>query len=336
MRPKVFISHYLPEVGVNMIKEYCDVEYYNGTIPLNQDELIRRTKDKDALVCFVPDYIDKYVLEECPSLKVISSFGKGYDNIDIAACSNHNVLVTINKQALTDSTADLAIGLLLSIARNVVPGDKHVRNGVFKGWHAKNLLGKDFHHSKLGIIGLGQIGKAIAKRAKGFDVKISYYDIQRAEDFENELGIDYENNLYELLKNNDFIIVAVNLLPETYHLIDKESLKVIQSDSVLVNISRGSVVDEAAVAEALQTGKLFAYASDVFEFEDPANINRPHYINEQLLSLTDKTVFTPHLGTGTIGAREQLAISTARQLIEALQGKRPDGAINHVTVKPLI
>ncbi len=333
MKPKVFISHWMPEVGVNMIKEYCDVDYYDGTVPLSKEELIKRTRDKDALVCFVPDYIDRDVVESCPNLKVISSFGKGYDNIDVVACTEHNILVSINKHALTDSTADLAIGLLLSMSRNILLGDKYVREGKFTGWHAKNFLGKDFHHSKLGIIGLGKIGKAIAQRAKGFNVDISYFDMERAESFEVEYGVRYES-LNELLEKNDFIILAVNLIPETYHLIGKEELETINPNSILINISRGSVVDEVAVTECLKAGKLLAYASDVFEFEDPTNEKKPAYINEVLLSMDERTVFTPHIGTGTIQAREQLAISSASQLLEALKGNRPNGAINDVIIKP--
>lgn len=176
MRPKVFISHWMPEAGVEIIKEYCDVDYYDETVPLKKEELIERTKDKDALVCFVPDYIDREVIKHCPNVRVISSFGKGYDNIDVKTCTDNNILVLINKQALTESTADLAIGLLLSMSRNILLGDKHVRSGEFTGWHAQNFLGKDFHHGKLGIIGFGEIGKAIAKRATGFDAEISYYE----------------------------------------------------------------------------------------------------------------------------------------------------------------
>ncbi|WP_067730603.1 NAD(P)-dependent oxidoreductase [Oceanobacillus damuensis] len=328
MRPKVFISHWMPEIGVNIIKEHCDVDYYDGTIPLEKKELIERAKDKDALVCFVPDIIDREVLEECSNLKVISSFGKGYDNIDIEACTDHNVLVLINKQALTESTADLAIGLLLSMSRKILLGDHHVRSGEFNGWHAKKYLGKDFHHSKLGIIGLGEIGQAIVKRAMGFDAEISYYDRHRVKDFEKEYTIHYESNLYELLRKNDFIIVAVNLNPGTYHLIGKDELDVINPNSILINISRGSAVDEEAIAESLQNGKLFGYASDVFEFEDSMNENKKNYINESLLLSKGKTVFTPHIGTGTIEAREQLAISTANQLVLALHGEKPNGAIN--------
>src|SRR5690625_2322181 len=137
----------MPEAGVNIIKEHCDVDYYDGTVPLKKEELMERAKDKDALVCFVPDYIDREVIENCPNLKVISSFGKGYDNIDVDACTDHDVLVLINKQALTESTADLAVGLLLSMSRNILLGDNHVRSGAFTGWHAKNFLGKDFHHA---------------------------------------------------------------------------------------------------------------------------------------------------------------------------------------------
>ncbi|WP_134702026.1 NAD(P)-dependent oxidoreductase [Ammoniphilus sp. YIM 78166] len=334
-RPKVFISHWMPDVGVEMIKQSCEVDYYDGIVPLSKEQFIARAADADALLIFVPDVIDAEILDHCPRVKVVSSFGKGYDNIDVEECTRRGIMVTINPDALTDSTADLAIGLLLAVSRNLLLGDPHVRQGAFSGWHATHLLGKDFHHSKLGIIGLGSIGEAIARRAKGFDVEICYTDVTPFPEKEERLGIQYKD-LDSLLATSDFVIVAVNLMEETYHLIGEEQLMGIKTGSYLINISRGSTVDEQAVSQALKQGKLAGYAADVFEFEDPMNPHRPDYIPEELIGEQAKTVFTPHIGTGTVEARNRLALSSARQLLAALQGEQPSGAVNGVKIQALV
>lgn len=329
-RPKVFISQWMPEAGIKLIQEYCDVDYNNSIEPIEHQEFIRRAKDAEALVIFVSDTISEEIIKECPKLKVISSFGKGYDNIDMEACNRNNIIVTVNPSSLTDSTADLAIALLLTLCRNIIPSDYHVRTKEFKGWHATNCLGKDFHHSKLGIIGLGTIGKAIAKRAKAFETEISYYDVVRSIDFEKQNGLTYISSIEELLSQNDFIILAVDYQPENYHLIDENRINIMKKDSILINICRGSIVDETAISKALNEGSIWGYASDVFEFEDKLIPEHPKYIPESLLEQREKTVFTPHIGTGTVEAREKLALSTAEQLISAINGEVPTGAVNHL------
>jgi len=327
-KPKVFISHWMPEPGVKLLQKYCDVDYNNQTEALPKQEFIERAKDAEALVIFVADIIDEEIIENCANLKVISSFGKGYDNIDIEACNKNNISVTINLDSLTDSTADMAITLLLSLCRKVIPADNHVRSKEFKGWHASNFLGKDLHHSKLGIIGLGRIGKAIGKRLKAFQTDISYFDKVRSTSFEREIDAVYIADLEQLLTENEFIILSCNYTPQNYHLIDEEKINMMQKGTVLVNICRGSIVDEKAVSKALEEEHLWGYGSDVFEFEDRLIPQHPKYIPESLLKQTDRTVLTPHIGTGTLEARQRLSVSTARQLIDVLNGKTPKGLIN--------
>jgi lactate dehydrogenase-like 2-hydroxyacid dehydrogenase len=334
-KPKVFISHYMPEVGVDMIREHCEIDYYSGTEPLTKSEFIARASQADAVLAFVCDYIDEDIVVQCPRVQVISSFGKGFDNIDVDACTRRNILVTVNPDALTESTADLAIGLLLSVSRNILNGDRHVRGGQFQGWHATHCLGKDFHNSKLGIIGFGAIGQAIARRAKGFDTTIRYYDVVRKDDAEVKIGASY-SDMAMLLAESDFIVVAVDLRPDNVHLLGREQLRMMNHGSYLINISRGSIVDEAAIAEALQQGSIQGYAADVFEFEDRIIPDRPEYIGVGLLDLLQQTVFTPHIGTGTLQARDRLAISSATQLLKALQGDLPSGAVNGLRVTPMI
>lgn len=334
-KPKVFISHWMPQIGIDMINQHCEVDYYDGTKPLSKEAFIARAKKADAVLAFVCDNIDEEIVESCPSVRIFSSFGKGFDNIDIEACTKRNVLVTINPDALTESTADLAMGLILSVSRNILIGDSHVRSREFKGWHAVNALGRDFHHSKLGLIGFGVIGQAIAKRAKGFDVEISYYDVRRFPEIEDTLGVKYVD-LPALMSQNDFVVTAVDLRPENLHLIDRDQLCLMKKDSFLINISRGSIVNEADVAEALTQNKLRGYAADVFEFEDVLIKSRPSYISDELLAQSEKTVFTPHIGTGTLEARERLAVSSATQLLTALRGKLPSGAVNQVELNPVL
>lgn len=334
-KPKVFISHWMPQIGVDMIRQHCEVDYYDGTEPLAKEAFIARASKCDAVLAFVCDHIDEEIVESCPDVRVFSSFGKGFDNIDVEACTKRNVLVTVNPDALTESTADLAMGLVLSLSRNILVGDSHVRSKAFKGWHAVNHLGRDFHHSKLGLIGFGVIGQAIARRAKGFDVEISYCDVRRFPEIEHSLGVKYAD-LPALLSQSDFVVIAVDLRPENYHLINRERLSMMKHNSFLINISRGSIVNEADVAEALACNKLRGYAADVFEFEDVLIKSRPSYISDELLAQTSKTIFTPHIGTGTLEARERLAVSSATQLLTALQGKLPSGAVNQVKLNPLL
>lgn len=327
MRQKVFISHYMPDKGLRMIRQHFEVDYSSGTA-LSKTEFIARAKDADALVIFMTDFIDAEIIDNCPKLKVISSFGKGYDNIDVPACTKRGILVTNNPDDLTASTADMAIALLLALCRNVVCSDAHIRVGEFNGWHPFHFLGSDFHGKTLGLVGFGALGQAIARRARGFDVNMYYYDIQRKTEAEQVLGVQYAP-LPQLLAKSNFVIVAVNLYPETRHLLGSKEIASLHPGSYLINIGRGSTVDEDAVAEALLSDHISGYAADVFGFEDRMISQRPDYINERLLRCVGKTVFTPHIGTGTIDARQRLSVSTANQLICALKGEKPTGAINY-------
>jgi len=172
LKPVVFITQWMPEEGVEMLKQYCQVTMNEGTDPLPKEEIIRRTGEAHVLLYFVSDHIDEEIIAGCPNLKVAASFGKGYDNLDLEACTRRNICATINPHALTDSTADMAIALILAVSRNILPSDRFVREGNFRGWHPTHFLGHDFHHATLGIIGLGDVGQAVARRAYGFDVRI--------------------------------------------------------------------------------------------------------------------------------------------------------------------
>ncbi len=329
-RPRIFVAQWMPEVGLERLRGHCELDESGRLGPLPHDELMARASTSDAIIAFVSDYVDAELIDCSPKLKVVASFGKGFDNIDVEACTRRNVLVTINPEALTESTADLALGLILAARRNVVSGDRHVRSGPFRGWHPTNLLGREFHGSNLGIVGFGVIGQAIARRAAAFGVSIRYFDPIRGP--ENPLAT--YRDLDDLFAWSDIVVLAASLNPQSRHLIDRDALKQMKPGALLVNIGRGSLVDESAVSEALGSGRLSAYAADVFEFEDESVPSRPRSIHLDLLSKVDSTVFTPHIGTGTIEARERLALSTADQLLSALRGERPLGTVNPEVYTP--
>ncbi len=322
-RPRVFVAQRMSDSGLDLLREHAEVVYPGNVHPLSKAEFLAHASNAEGLVAFVSDHVDAEIIHGCPDLRVVASFGKGFDNIDVAACTARGVLVTINPEALTDSTADLAIGLILSLCRNILAGDRHVRSGEFRGWHPRNLLGVDFHHAALGLIGFGNIGQAIARRALAFDVDVAYHDPLR-EPIPGVRRLDRN----ALLAWADYVVLAANPRPDNRHMIDAESLGRMKRGACLINIARGSLVDEAAVAAAIGAGTLGGYAADVFEFEDQSIPDRPATIAEGLLTRTDATVLTPHLGTGTRQARDRLAISTAQQLLSALRGEIPPGALN--------
>jgi lactate dehydrogenase-like 2-hydroxyacid dehydrogenase len=326
-RPHVFVAQWMPDVGLERLNAHCDVDASGSLGPLSRAEFLSRAARAEGLVAFVSDHVDVQIIERAPALRVVASFGKGFDNIDVDACTRRGVLVTINRDALTESTADMALGLILAARRRILAGDRHVRYGPFRGWHPRNLLGREFHGSTLGIVGFGAIGQAIARRAAAFDVRVLYSDPVRRLDLEaRELVFFREQD--DLLSSSDTVVLAADLRPTNRHMIDREALQRMRAGSLLVNVARGSLVDELAVAEALASGTLGGYASDVFSFEDESIPDRPRAITPALLDRTDATVFTPHLGTGTLEARQSVALATAEQLLAALRGEIPSGAVN--------
>lgn len=325
--PRVLVAQWMPEAGLELLGTEFEVDASGSLGPLPRRELVDRLSRADALVAFVSDHVDARLVEAAPRLRVVASFGKGSDNIDVAACTRKGILVTINPEALTESTADLALGLILAVRRNVVAGDHHVRSGAFAGWHPRNVLGHEFHGTRLGIVGFGNIGQAIARRALAFGVEVAYHDPARRPDIESLLGVQYRE-FHELMATSDTVVVIANLRADNRHLIGPEAIAHMKPGTYLVNVGRGSLVDEAAVAEALASGHLAGFAADVFEFEDGSIAGRRRSIHPALLARADATVLTPHIGTGTLEARDRLAIATARQLRAALLGEIPTGALN--------
>ena len=330
MKWKVAVARWMPPDGIERLMSSCRVVVGPEDRPLSGEEIVRLARDADALVCFVSDAIDETVVAGCPRLKVVASFGKGYDNIDVDACTTRGIWVTIIPDLLTEPTADLAMALLLALCRKIVPGDVFVRSGQLPVWHPTRLLGHTLQGRILGIVGMGAIGQAVARRAHGFGMRIQYADPNPLPPgLEEALGLSCRP-LPSLLQDADVVLLALPLTQASSRLMDGRRLAIMKPTALLVNVCRGSVVDEEAVAEALAANRLAGYAADVFAVEDQEELLRPGAVAEGLLQARDRTVFTPHLGSATLETRRALSLAVAENVLSALRGERPPGAINHV------
>jgi phosphonate dehydrogenase len=276
---------------------------------------------------FMPDSLDESFLESCPGLRIVAAALKGYDNFDVAACTRRGVWFTIVPDLLSEPTAELALGLLLGLSRHIPEGDRFVRSGEFAGWRPR-FYGSGLTGKTLGIVGMGGVGQALAQRLRGFDLKVVYCDPQPLpEDEEKPLKLT-RLPFPELLQGSDYVVLAVPLTSSTLHLLDTATLGLMKPGSLLINPGRGSVVHEEAVAQALAQGRLQGYAADVFEFEDWARPGRPREIPRALLENTGQTLFTPHLGSAVDEVRRDIALEAAGNILQALRGEPPRGAIN--------
>ena len=333
-RPKVVITHWVHTEVIQLLEQSCTVIPNTSRLTLPRGEILKRSRDADGLMVFMPDCVDRDFLDNCPALKVIAAALKGYDNFDVDACTRRGVWFTIAPSLLTEPTAELAIGLLLSIARNIPAGDRLVRSGEFEGWRPI-LYGKGLAGATVGILGMGAIGQAIAKRLKAFGSRIIFTDPQAAKQVESVMGLVH-HPLEDLLGQSDFILVTAPLTAQSRHIINATTLAKVKPGAYLVNVGRGSVVDEAAVMKALSSGQLAGYAADVYEFEDRDRQDRPLGIHQELLDNPDKTLFTPHLGSAVASVRRQIALEAADAILSVLGGVKPIGAINLPLSKPML
>jgi len=323
-KPRVLVTRRIPQEGLNILEESCQVEVseYDGVLP--REILLQKVKGVDGILCLLTDNIDRKVMEAAgQSLRVISNYAVGYDNIDIEEATRRRIMVTNTPGVLTETTADLTWALLMAVARRIAEGDRFVREGKFKEWEPLLFLGDDVYGATLGIIGLGRIGQAVARRARGFNMQVIYFSHHRLEDKEKELGVTYYPFL-ELLAQSDFITLHVPLTRETYHLIGEEELKMMKKESYLINTSRGSVIDEKALIRALKEGWIRGAALDVFEQEPQ--------VEPELLEL-EEVVLTPHLGSASRTTRTKMAILAANNLALALRGEIPPYLVNLDVVK---
>ena len=320
MKPKVFVSRLIDRDALDMIAEVAEIEVWGDELPPSYEVLLEKVKDVDGLLSLLSDRVDTTLMDAAPKLKVISNLAVGYDNIDITEATKRGIQVGNTPGVLTETTADIAFALLMAVARRVVEADRHVRKGQWKTWGPMILLGQDIHHATLGIIGLGRIGIEIAKRARGFNMNVLYHDVVRNEEAERQLGVKYISELNELLSTADFISVHVPLLPGTHHLIGVSEFALMKPTAVFINTSRGPMVDQKALYEALRSGKIFAAGIDVTEVE-------PISTDDPLLTL-ENMVITPHIASASVHTRRNMAMMAAENLLAGLRGEVLPNCVN--------
>jgi len=319
MPPRILITRSLPPEAMSLAQARAAVDLNPGPHSLPRADLIARLKDKAGLVCLITDAIDAEVLRGAPGLKVVANVAVGYNNIDVAAATARGIVVTNTPDVLTETTADFAWALLMAVARRVVEGDGYVRAGKFSQWEWELLWGADVHGKTLGIFGFGRIGKAVARRARGFGMRILYHDTVRADAAaERELGATYVDKA-TLLKESDFVTLHALLSPETRHLIGAAELRQMKPTAYLINASRGPCVNEAELVQALREGRIAGAALDVYE-EEPK-------VHPGLLSLPN-VVLAPHIASASRETRLRMATLAVENCLAVLEGKTPPTPVN--------
>ncbi len=319
-KPKVYVTRLLPERGLSKIRQNFDAEVWEEYSPPPKRVIVEKVRDVDGLVPLLSDPIDAEVFDVAPKLKIVAQMAVGFDNINIKEATKRGIYVTNTPEVLTETTADFAWALLMAIARRVVEADKYVRTGQWKvSWHPSMLLGRDVHGATLGIVGAGRIGAALARRAKGFDMKILYYDVVPRPDLEKDLGAK-RVDLDTLFRESDFVSVHVPLMKETYHLVDARKLSLMKKTAYIINNSRGPIVDENALYGALKEGKIAGAGLDVFE-QEPTPTSNP------LLKL-ENIVVAPHISSASHETRSKMAEMAADNLIAFFEGKKPPNLVN--------
>ncbi|MFH1258045.1 MAG: D-glycerate dehydrogenase [Candidatus Micrarchaeota archaeon] len=318
-RPKVFVTRPLPGHALEELKRHCDVELQEEDRPATREEITEGVKGKDGLLCILTDQIDIEVMDANKNLRIISNYGVGFDKIDLDAATKRKILVTNTPGALTETTADLAVGVMIAAARRIVEGDKFTRECRYEGWGPSMMLGQDVHNKTLGLVGLGRIGKAVAKRAHfGFGMKILYNDPKSQEDFDKEFNarlVDFET----LLKESDFISIHVPLTPQTRKMFGDKQFHMMKRTAVLVNTSRGLVVDQAALGKALKSSRIFAAAIDVYEDEPKSPV--------ELIPLQN-VILLPHIGSASLETRTRMADLAVQNLLDYFKGRHLTNVVN--------
>jgi len=318
-KPKVFVTRIIPDKGLDMVRDFCEVDLWSDDLPPGREELLERVQGVDGILSLLTDQIDGEVMDAAgEQLKVISNHAAGFDNIDINAATARKIPVGNTPDVLTDATADFAFTLMMSAGRRVLEADRYVRGGKWKTWGPMLLLGTEMKGATLGLIGFGRIGKAVARRAVGFDMRVLYYDpLETMRDPDvKATSVDFET----LLEESDFISLHTPLTPDTHHLMDAEALSRMKSSAVLVNTSRGPVVDMNALYEVLRDRRIFAAGLDVTEPE-------PLPPDHRLLTL-DNVIVMPHIASASTAARDKMSWIAAKNLIAGLKGEHLPNCVN--------
>ena len=310
----VYITRKIPEPGPSILKKYFEVIMNPGVDVLDRGDLFKNVRNVDALICMLGDRIDSNVMDAAgPNLRVISCYSVGYDHVDIKEAEKRKIIVTNTPNVLANTTADLTSSLILTAARNIVNADSYVRNGNWKfGWTPDLFLGYDVHGSTLGIIGLGEIGTLVAKRAKGFDMEVIYYSKTRKRRIESELDITYVS-LEELLQRSDFVSIHVSLNKDSFHMIDESKFKLMKKTAFIINTSRGKIINEHHLISALRNKVIAGAALDVYEIE-------PIFRSNPLTQLS-QTILLPHIGSATFITRSKMSEIAVNNIVNFFNSK---------------
>ena len=318
MIPKVLVTRKIFKEALDLLKDHIEYEIGSREGELTKQDLLEKVRDKQGILSLLVDTIDRDVIDAAPQLKIIANCAVGYDNIDIDYVRKKGILVTNTPGVLTETTADLTWALILSVARRIPQADVFTREKMYLGWELDLYLGREITGKCLGIIGMGRIGKAVASRARAFRMKVVYSDPHRLPKKEEVLYQASWLSLEDLLRTADIVTLHTSLTPETTHLISADRLRLMKKEAILVNVSRGPVVNELALAEALEQKIIWAAGLDVYEREPE--------IEERLLSLNN-VVLLPHIGSATFETRIRMASMAAKNLVQGLCGQRPDNLV---------
>ena len=322
-KPKVFATHSLFDAARQILQKSCEVQYWTKPGRPPREEVLQQVKEKEGLICLLTEKVDEDLLREAPNLRIAANVAVGFDNIDVAACTKRSVAATNTPGVLDETTADFAWTLLMAVARRLSEAEALARSGNWKNWDLDQLVGTDVWGKTLGIVGFGRIGRAVARRASGFQMKVIYTDAVRlAEELEKELKVEFRE-MNALLAESDFISVHVPLLPETRGLFDLPKFHRMKPTAFLINTSRGPVVDEAALVAALESGKIAGAGLDVYE-------NEP-FIHPGLKRAN--VVLAPHIASASLETRTKMACIAAENVVALFTGQRPPNVLNPEVLK---
>jgi glyoxylate reductase len=316
---KIFVTRRIPGEALSKLEEGNEVVVSSFDRVLTSQEIIDQAKDADAILSLLHDKITAELLDSLPTVKVISNYAVGFDNVDVEAATERGIVVTNTpSEEVNEAVAEFAWSMMLALSRRLVEGDEYGRKGAYHGWEPEMFLGRDVYGKTLGIVGLGRIGSNVARRAAGFKMKVLYTERDRNEEKERELGIEYAD-LNTLLAQSDYVSLHVPLTDETRHMINEENLKLMKPTAYLINTARGQVIEEHALARALREGKLAGAALDVHE-------NEPQ-MNPEMMQM-ENTILTPHIASATVEVREKMTAQAVDNILKVLGGEQPENFVN--------
>jgi glyoxylate reductase len=324
-KPRIYVTRQIAQEALDLIAESTEMEVWAGELPPPYETLLEKARTVDGLLTLLTDRIDALLMETALRLRVISNLAVGYDNIDVVEATRRGIVVGNTPGVLTETTADFAFTLLMAAARRIVESDNYTKQGKWQTWGPQTLLGQDIHGATLGIIGLGRIGLEVARRGRGFGMKVLYHDLARRMGEERVLELHYVSDLKALLTEADFISIHVPLTPSTQHLIGAEEFTAMKPTAVLVNTARGGVVDQRALFNALSSGRIFSAGIDVTEVE-------PIPPDDPLLTLSN-LVIAPHIASASFKTRKKMALMAAENLLAGIRGELPPNCVNPEALK---